>query len=101
MTSSVLAAASDLAAGDNVGPGSGGFLAFIGLILVVIGLVVAMRHSFKTLRRNVQDGSFEERVAEIEAARDAAGRNSPRSGTIVGSGVGPASHPKRRDDAGA
>ena len=100
MTSSVSAAA--YAASENVGPGSGGFLAFIGLIVLVIGLTFAMRHSFKTLRRNLQDGTFEEGVAKAEAARHPAATGNEDGvhvGTVVES-TPAASRPKRRGDAG-
>ncbi len=99
MTSSVSAAA--YAASENVGPGSGGFIALVGLVVVVVLLTIAMRRSFKTLRRNVQNGTFEEGVAKNEAARHPAGNED---GVYVGTVVkaDPAtSRPKRRGDAGA
>jgi hypothetical protein len=66
--------AADVAADKDVGPGGTGFLVVVLLIVVLIGLIFAMRRSLKSLRRNVDSGSFDEtaqREFEEHAARAA------------------------------
>jgi hypothetical protein len=74
---SALVLAADQAADKDVGPGGIGFLVVVLLIVVLLGLIFAMRRSLKSLRRNVDNGSFDEtaeREFEEHQARSASSK---------------------------
>jgi len=58
------ALAANVLAADDVGPGGTGFLVVVLLIVVVVALIFALRHSLKSLRRNVDNGTFADHVEQ-------------------------------------
>jgi uncharacterized membrane protein len=79
---SALVYAADQAADKDVGPGGLGFLVVVVLIVVLVGLLLAMRRSMKSLRRHVDDGSFDataQREFEERESRSAARKPASQS----------------------